>query len=106
MRLFSMILKIFQETSLSRNWDLKDELYIKRFSWTLYTVTEQQWISSAIVEEVQWSSRRRSILKRRLAESDLDIAERMSETSTNKEIWIASISSNWKMMRLISEFLL
>ena len=96
MRSFSIILKIFQEASLNRNWDLKDELYIKRFSWTLYTVTEQQWIFSAIVEEVQWSSRRYSILKQRLAESDFDIAERTSETSINKKIWIASILSNWK----------
>ncbi len=106
MRSFSAILKIFQEASLSRNWDLKDELYIKRFSWTLYTVAEQQWISSAIVEEVQWSSRRRSILKRRLTESDSGIAERTSGTSTNKEVWIASISGNWGAMGLIFKFLI
>ncbi len=57
MRSFSAVLNILQKTSFEQNWDLKDELYIKKFSWILYTVTEQQWISSAIAQEVQWSSR-------------------------------------------------
>jgi len=47
-----------------------------------------------IVKEVQWSSKRCSILKHKLAESDFNIVEKTSETLINKDIWIALISSN------------
>ncbi len=106
MKLFSTILNILQETSLNRNWDLNDDEYMKIFSWMLYIILEQQWTSLMMMRSCQWSSKSRMILKWITADSELIIAKKTSETSINKEIWIASISNNWKMMRLIFEFLL
>ena len=73
---------------------------MKIFSSMLYIVLEQQWISSTMTTNCQWSSRSRTILKRIAADSESIIAENALRTSTNKEIWIASILSNWETMRL------
>ncbi len=100
MRLFSAVLNILREVSLSQNWDLNDDEYMKIFSWMLYIVLEQQWTSSTMTRNCQWSSRSRTILKRIAADSGSIIAENALRTLTNKEVWIASILSNWETMGL------
>ena len=73
---------------------------MKIFSSMLYIILEQQWISLMMMTSCQWSSRSCTILKRIAADSELIIAENALRTSINKEIWIASILSNWEAMRL------
>ncbi len=68
---------------------------MKIFSRMLYIVLEQQWISSTMTKDCQWSSRSRTILERIAAGSGSIIAENVLRTSTNKEVWIASILGNW-----------
>ncbi len=100
MRPFSAALNTLRRASLSRNWDLNDEEYMKIFSSMLYIVLEQQWISSTMAAGCQWSSRSRTILERIAAGSGPVIAENALRTSTNKEVWIASILGNWEAMGL------
>ncbi len=96
MRSFSAVLNILQEVSLSWNWDLNNNEYMKIFSWMLYIILKQQWIFSIMMRNCQWSSRSHMILKWIAADSELIIAENVLETSINKKVWIASILSNWK----------
>ena len=68
---------------------------MKIFSRMLYIVLGQQWTSSTMAGGCQWSSRSRTILERIAAGSGPVIAGNASGTSTNKEVWIASILGNW-----------
>ncbi len=71
---------------------------MKIFSRMLYIVLEQQWTSSTMAGDCQWSSRSRTILERIAAGSGPVIAGNALRTSTNKEVWIASILGklgNW-----------
>jgi len=71
---------------------------MKIFSRMLYIVLGQQWTSSTMAGGCQWSSRSRTILERIAAGSGPVIAENALRTSTNKEVWIASILGklgNW-----------
>ena len=100
MRSFSAVLNTLRRASLRRNWGLNDDEYMKIFSRMLYIVLEQQWTSSTMAKNCQSSSRSRTILKRIAADSEPIIAENALRTSTNKEVWIASILGNWGAMRL------
>ena len=100
MRSFSAALNILRKASLRRNWDLNDDEYMKIFSRMLYIVLEQQWTSSTMTRGCQWSSRSRTILERIAADSGSIIAGNALRTSTNKEVWIASILGNWGAMGL------
>ena len=100
MRPFSAALNTLRGAPLGRNWDLNDEEYMKIFSSMLYTVLGQQWTSSTMTAGCQWSSRSRTILERIAAGSGPVIAENALRTSTNKEVWIASILGNWGAMGL------